>query len=75
MFLLDDILVGVVFLGKTIKEAAESELYDLTKLRARLVEVQERWYTGEIGEAEFRKEEENLLSLIATAHQKYGQTD
>jgi Gas vesicle protein G len=55
---------GVGWVGEQIAEAAEREFYDPAPLLARLAELHRALDDGDIGLAEFEREEEALLLQI-----------
>lgn len=70
MFILDDILLapvkGIIWLGKTIGDVVEKELYDEQRIKERLMELQLRLETDDISEREYEKQEADLLSRLDT---------
>jgi hypothetical protein len=68
MFLVDDILLapvyGVAWLGRKIKEVAENELTDETKVHEELLELQIRLDQEEIGLKEYERQEEVLMRRL-----------
>jgi len=65
VIILDRLLTGGIkfVLGK-IAAAAEAELNDDSRLREELLAAQMRFELGEIGEAEFRAQESDLLARL-----------
>ncbi|MBI5560301.1 MAG: gas vesicle protein GvpG [Deltaproteobacteria bacterium] len=67
-FLIDDIFLlpvkGVVWIGEKIKESAEAELYDESRVQEALGNLQMRLELGEITEDAYRKEEALLLKRM-----------
>jgi hypothetical protein len=68
MFFLDDILLlpvtGVVWVAERIRESAEAEMADDSKLKGALLDLQTRLEMAGITEEEYRKEEERLLERL-----------
>jgi Gas vesicle protein G len=58
---------GTVWVAERIKEQAELELADEPAIRRRLAELQMRYDTGEIDEAEYAAAEDDLLARLARA--------
>lgn len=67
-FIIDDILLfpvnGVVWLGEKIKQAAEAELLDDSKVRESLLKLQMELELEEITEEEYQKRETELLDRL-----------
>lgn len=57
---------SVIWVADRIRDTAENELRDPAMLRARLALLNEAYEQGQIGEAEFEREEERLLDLLET---------
>ncbi|MCM2579966.1 gas vesicle protein GvpG [Streptomyces meridianus] len=55
---------SVIWVTDRLQEAAENELRDPAVLRARLALLNEAYEQGQIGEAEFEREEERVLDLL-----------
>jgi len=69
MFLIDDILLaplkGVIWVAEKIKEIAEQELYDVGRIKERLMELQLQFELyDEISEEEYKKQEKELLARL-----------
>lgn len=68
MFLLDDILLapvkGLVWLGETLDDMIQAEARDDNRLKETLLELQLRLDLGQIGEAEYRRQEGALLERL-----------
>ncbi|MEI6422261.1 MAG: gas vesicle protein GvpG [Lentisphaerota bacterium] len=68
MFILDDILLsplkGLVWLAEKVDEVAQKELYDKDTLKAKLMELQLRFELDEITEAEYTRQEAELLERL-----------
>jgi len=52
---------GVAWIGQKLKEHAETELTDKSKIQEELLNLQMRFDMGEIGEEEYEKKEVKLL--------------
>lgn len=67
-FIIDDILLfpvnGVVWLGEKIKQSAEAELLDDSKVRESLLKLQMELELEEITEEEYQKRETELLDRL-----------
>lgn len=61
---------GVIWLAKQVLEQAEGELYDEDKIRGRLMELEMRYDAGEISEAEYDAEENELLERLRIARER-----
>lgn len=74
MFLIDDLLLapvtGLIWLGRRLEDAARAEVYDETRLRAQLLDLQDRWMLGEVTDEVYEQEEEQLLLLMEEARQQ-----
>ncbi|MDI6889673.1 MAG: gas vesicle protein GvpG [Thermodesulfovibrionales bacterium] len=55
---------GVVWIGKKLKETADAEITDKSKVQEELLELQMRFEMGEIGEEEYEKKESKLLERL-----------
>lgn len=55
---------GVGWVAERLLDAAERELCDPAAVRARLGELNRAYEEGEIGTADFEREEERLLDLL-----------
>jgi hypothetical protein len=68
MFLLDDILLapikGLLWLGENIKKAVEKELGDESTLKEKLMELQFKYELGDVGEGQFKQQEDFLLKRL-----------
>ena len=69
MLLIDDILLkaplkGLVFLGKEIGKIVDREQSDEGTIKERLMELQMKFEMDEIDEAEYDRQEEELLGLL-----------
>lgn len=67
-FILDDILFspvnGVVWLGKKIKETAEAEMFDESKIYESLFALQMKLELEEITEKEYQERETELMERM-----------
>lgn len=67
-FILDDILLfpinGVVWIAEKIKDSAEAELLDDSKVSERLMALQMQLELEEITEEEYQKKETELLDRL-----------
>ncbi len=68
MFLIDDILLaplnGVIWIGKKVNDLVEKEFFDEGRIKEKLMELQLRFETDEIGEVEYKKQEQELLARL-----------
>lgn len=68
MFLIDDILLsplkGIIWLGQKINEVAEKETSDEGLIKEKLMATQLRFELDEIGEEEYKKQEDELLARL-----------
>ncbi|MCL5037581.1 MAG: gas vesicle protein GvpG [Chloroflexi bacterium] len=66
--ILDDILLApgnlVVWIGEKVKEAAEAELYDESKLKKELYELQAELEMDEMTEEDYLKEEKEIMERL-----------
>ncbi len=63
--LIDDIfLKGVVWIGEKLKEAAEAEMLDASKVRESLLSLQMQLEMGEITEGEYQIKETELMDRL-----------
>ena len=58
---------GTVWIAERVAEQAERELGDETAIRRQFAELQMRYDTGEIEEAEYAQAEDELLARLARA--------
>lgn len=64
-FLIDDIFLNpVVWLGEKIKDAAEAEMLDESKVRESLLSMQMQLEMGEITEGEYQIKETELMDKL-----------
>ncbi|SHN23283.1 gas vesicle protein GvpG [Gracilibacillus kekensis] len=56
-------------IGEKVKEEADKEFYDLSTIQRKLVYLQTMYEQGEIPEAEYQKQEEELLARYEHAKQ------
>ncbi|MFH1798255.1 MAG: gas vesicle protein GvpG [Candidatus Omnitrophota bacterium] len=68
MFLIDDLLFmpinGVTWIGKKINDLVEKEFSDEGRIKEKLMELQMRFEMDEIAEAEYKKQEQELLARL-----------
>ena len=66
--ILDDILLApgnlVVWIGEKVKEAVEAELYDESKLKKELYELQAELEMDEMTEEDYLKEEKEIMERL-----------
>lgn len=55
---------GVMWIGNKLKETAETEVTDESKVREELLGLQMRFEMGEINEEEYKKKEEKILERL-----------
>ena len=55
---------GVLWIGNKLKETAETEVTDESKVHEELLELQMRFEMDEISEEEFKKKEEKILERL-----------
>lgn len=55
---------GIVWIGNKLKETAEAELTDGSKVQEELLELQMRFEMDEITEEEYEKKEEKLMEKL-----------
>lgn len=76
-FLLIDLVaapvLGVHWLAKTIREEVEREERDEGRVRAELLELQERYDTGDVPEEEYDRQEKVLLERLDTIRESKAQ--
>jgi hypothetical protein len=63
-------LKGLLWLARVISDQAERTLYDESLLRAALLELEQRFESGEISEGDYEKEEEILLARLKIARER-----
>lgn len=61
---------GVIWIAEQVLEQAEGELYDEDKIRGRLMELEMRYDSEEISEAEYDAEENELLERLRIARER-----
>jgi hypothetical protein len=61
---------GITWIAEQVLEQAEGELYDEDKIRGRLMELEMRYDAGEISEAEYDAEENELLERLKIARER-----
>lgn len=68
MFILDDILLapikGIIWLAEMIKEQAEKEFLDESKVQEELLNLQLQLDESKITEEEYKKQEQKLLERL-----------
>ncbi|MBS3819575.1 gas vesicle protein GvpG [bacterium] len=60
---------GVAWLGEKVKDMAESEMMDKSKIQEELMEIQMKYEMGEMEEEVFQKKEAELLDRLETIRQ------
>jgi len=55
---------GIIWIGNKLKEAAETEVTDESKVREELLDLQMRFEMDEMNEDEFKKKEEKILERL-----------
>jgi len=55
---------GVMWIGSKLKESAETEVTDESKVREELLHLQMRLEMGEVSEEEYKKKEEKILERM-----------
>jgi len=55
---------GVVWIGNKLKETADAEITDKSKVQEELLDLQMRFEMGEVGEEEYKKKEEKILERL-----------
>ncbi len=63
----------VQWLGRTLVEEAERHLFDEGAVRGELLELQERYDAGEVGEVAYDRQESALLERLATIREAKAQ--
>jgi hypothetical protein len=63
----------VHWLGRTVVEQAERELLDEGRVRGQLLELQERYDAGEVGEVAYDRQENALLERLKTIREAKAQ--
>lgn len=67
-FLVDDILLSPItlikWIAEKIKEAAEEEMTDESKVQGEILELQMLYEMGEIAEEEYQKKEAKLMERL-----------
>ncbi len=66
-------LKTVFWLGETLAERAEDEIYSPEKIRAKLTELELRFDMGEMDEETFYAAEEELLARLRVARQRLAE--
>ncbi|MFZ6016280.1 MAG: gas vesicle protein GvpG [Nitrospirota bacterium] len=55
---------GMVWIGNKLKETAETEVTDESKVQEELLELQMRFEMGEVNEEEYKKKEGKILERL-----------
>lgn len=55
---------GVIWIGKKLKETADAEITDKSKVQEELLDLQMRFEMGEVSEEEYKKKEDKLLERL-----------
>ena len=55
---------GVVWIGKKIKETADAEITDKSKVQEELLDLQMRFEMGKVNKEEYKKKETELLERL-----------
>lgn len=55
---------GMIWIGKKLKETADAEITDKSKVHEELLDLQMRFEMGEISEEEYEKKETKLLERL-----------
>jgi len=55
---------GTVWIANKLKETAETEVTDESKVREELLDLQMRFEMGEVNEEEYKKKEEKILERL-----------
>ena len=67
-FILDDILLApckfAMWIGRTLRDQAEAEITDESVIHEQLLDLQTRLELEQIGEEEFAKQEDALMSRL-----------
>jgi hypothetical protein len=60
----------VIKVGEKVKEEADKELYDLSTIQQKLIQLQMMYERGEIPEKAFKEKEEELLTRYEIAKRR-----
>jgi Gas vesicle protein G len=60
----------VIKVGEKVKEEADKELYDLSTIQQKLIQLQMMYELGEIPEEAFKEKEEELLTRYEIAKRR-----
>ena len=55
---------GVVWIGKKLKDTADAEITDKSKVQEELLDLQMRFEMGEVNEEEYKEKENKLLERL-----------
>ena len=55
---------GVIWIGKKLKETADAEITDKSKVQEELLALQMRFEMGQLNEEEYKKKEDKLLARL-----------
>jgi len=55
---------GVIWIGKKLKETADAEITDKSKVHEELLDLQMRFEMGQVDEKEYKKKEDKLLAKL-----------
>lgn len=66
-------LKGILWLGEKIREIAETEFFDKSRVNAELLELQMLYEMGEMPEEEFKKLETGLLERLEEIRRYEGE--
>lgn len=55
---------GVVWIGRKLKETADAEITDKSKVQEDLLDLQMRFEMGEVSEEEYKKKETRLIERL-----------
>lgn len=70
MLIIDDLLLapfkGVLWISKKINDVAQREFSDEGRIKEKLMELQLRFEMDEVSEAEYNKQEKELLDRLET---------
>ena len=61
---------GVVWVGRTLQDAAEQEYYDEGRIRRQLLDLEKELAAGRISEQEYDAAEEELVDRLLEAQQR-----
>lgn len=55
---------GTIWIGKKLKETADAEITDKSKVHEELLDLQMRFEMGQVDEEEYQKKEDKLLARL-----------